>query len=250
MGCQSEVYIGANLTFSITTHDPDTGVLTDTDAPPIYRVYENETAVAILTGTMAKLDDANTTGFYTELIACTTGNGFENNKSYTIYIEATVDTDTGGICYGFRAITSSTKLSATYTQLKAAMKGNDIDILRGDTLDLRMEGLGNISLRDKLWFTVKNDKDDADTGAWIQVEETAGLLYINGAAAATPANGSITVTDAITGKITVALAAVETAKLADMGNLYWDVQMLAGLTVTTLVRGRAVIVGDSTRATS
>ena len=144
----------------------------------------------------------------------------------------------------------SRTLAVTYTQLKAAMSGNDIDILRGDTLELRIEKLGNISLRDKLWFTVKNDKDTADTGAWIQIEETAGLLYINGAAALTPANGSITVTDAITGKITVALAAVETAKLADMGNLYWDVQMLDTPTVTTLVRGRAVIVGDSTRATS
>jgi hypothetical protein len=50
---------------------------------------------------MAKLDDANTTGFYTEQIACTLANGFEDGKSYTIYIEATVDGDTGGICYGF-----------------------------------------------------------------------------------------------------------------------------------------------------
>jgi len=104
MGCQSEVQIGENLTFSICTHDPDTGVLTDADDAPIYRVYEDETAVPILTGTMAILDDVNTTGFYTELIACTLVNGFEPERSYTIYIEATVDGDTGGICYGFRAI--------------------------------------------------------------------------------------------------------------------------------------------------
>jgi hypothetical protein len=53
---------------------------------------------------MAKLDDANTTGFYTELIACTAGNGFESGKPYTVYIEATVDSDTGGISYAFRVI--------------------------------------------------------------------------------------------------------------------------------------------------
>ena len=105
MGCQSEVEVGDNLTFSICTHDPDTGVLTDADAAPAYRVYEDETATPILTGTMDKLDDANTTGFYTELINCTSGNGFESGKSYTIYIEATVDSDTGGICYGFKATT-------------------------------------------------------------------------------------------------------------------------------------------------
>lgn len=112
MGCPSEVEIGDNLVFSITTHDPDTGVLTDAAAAPAYRVYEDETATPILTGTMAKLDDANTTGFYTELIACTSGNGFENGKTYTIYIEATVDSDKGGICYGFKATSKLTALKA------------------------------------------------------------------------------------------------------------------------------------------
>ena len=61
MSCPSVVILGNNLTFSICTHDPDTGVLTDADALPAYRVYEDETAVPILTGTMAKLDDVNTT---------------------------------------------------------------------------------------------------------------------------------------------------------------------------------------------
>ena len=101
MSCQSRVTLGDNLTFTITTHDPDTGVLTDADAAPVYRVYENETAVAILTGTMAILDNAGTTGFYSELVACTAANGFEIGKSYNIYIAATVDSDTGGISYGF-----------------------------------------------------------------------------------------------------------------------------------------------------
>jgi len=102
MGCPSNCFLGDNLVFSICTHDPDTGVLTDTDAAPAYRLYEDETATPILTGTMAKLDDANTTGFYTEIIACTAANGFESGKSYTIYIAATVDSDQGGISYGFK----------------------------------------------------------------------------------------------------------------------------------------------------
>lgn len=103
MGCPSEVEIGDNLVFSVTTHDPDTGVLTDADSVPSYRVYEDETSTAILTGNLAKLDDANTTGLYSESIACTAGNGFENGKTYTVYIEATVDSDTGGMSYGFKA---------------------------------------------------------------------------------------------------------------------------------------------------
>lgn len=102
MGCQSGVDLGDNLTFSVCTHDPDTGVLTDADSVPSYRLYEDETTTPIATGDMAKLDDANTTGFYTEQVACTAANGYERGKTYTVYIEATVDSDTGGITYAFR----------------------------------------------------------------------------------------------------------------------------------------------------
>jgi len=125
MGCQSEVTIGDYLTFSICTHDPDTGALTDADSAPAYRVYEDETATAILTGTMTKLDDVNTLGFYTERIECSAGNGFEDGKSYTIYIEATVDSDTGGIAYAFRAVTLSaaTIADAVLDEAKGAHTG-------------------------------------------------------------------------------------------------------------------------------
>lgn len=112
MGCPSTCEIGANLTFSVCTHDPDTGVLTDADDSPSYRLYEDETAVPILTGSMAKLDDANTVGFYAETVAVSSVNGFENNKTYTIYIEATVDSDTGGISFGFKAFSPLNDLSA------------------------------------------------------------------------------------------------------------------------------------------
>ncbi|MGD8238256.1 MAG: hypothetical protein PVH68_06885 [Armatimonadota bacterium] len=103
MGCPSDVKIGDDLVFTITTHDPDTGVVTDADSAPAYRVYEEETGTAILTGTMAKLDDANTTGFYSESIACTSANGFEDGKTYSVYVEATVDSDKGAISFGFAA---------------------------------------------------------------------------------------------------------------------------------------------------
>ena len=104
MGCPAECSLGDNLVFSITCHDPDTGVLTDATGNPAYRVYEDETSTAIVTGSMAKLDDANTTGFYTELIAVTTAIGYEIGKTYTIYITATVDTDEGGISFAFKVV--------------------------------------------------------------------------------------------------------------------------------------------------
>ncbi len=138
MGCQGTVEIGDNLTFSVTTHDPDTGVLTDADAVPDYRVYEDETGVAILTGTMAILDDANTTGFYTEEIACTVANGFQDGKSYTVYIEATVDADTGGISYGFRAMTAISTLmtSASITVTGPVGSGGAVETYRGDSYNV------------------------------------------------------------------------------------------------------------------
>jgi len=132
MGCPTEVEIGDNLVFSVCTHDPDTGVLTDADAVPDYRIYEDETGTAILTGSMAKLDDANTTGFYSESIACTSGNGFENGKTYTIYIEATVDSDEGGMCYGFKA----------YDHRKSNMLAISDDETAADNLEATYDGTG------------------------------------------------------------------------------------------------------------
>ena len=105
MGCPTECEIGANLTFSCCTHDPNTGILTDAQAVPAYRIYQDEdpTGTFSITGNMAKLDDDNTTGFYTETIAVTAANGYTSGKTYTIYITATVDGDEGGICYAFKA---------------------------------------------------------------------------------------------------------------------------------------------------
>ena len=261
MGCQSEVYLGNNLAFSIATHDPDTGVLTDADAPPLYRVYEDETVVPILTGTMTALDAVNTTGFYTELIACTTANGFESGKSYTIYIEATVDADTGGIAYGFRALTPTAEsvwayATRTLTQsaaaILAAVTGSDVNILRGDTLSASITGLGNISTRTKLWFTVKRERQLTDAQSIIQVEETDGMLYLNGSLVVslglTAAAGSITVTDAVAGDITIAISAAAAALLQPQA-CYYDIQMLtAAGTVTTLTVGKVDVNADVTGA--
>lgn len=128
--------------------------------------------------------------------------------------------------------------------------GDDLDLQRGDTWSIAFQRLGNITARTKLWFTLKDNRADTDALAWVQIEETAGLEYIDGAAAGTPANGSITVTDDVIGDLAVALEAVETAKLENVGNLFYDVQMLTAAGVTTLVRGRAVIMADATRVTS
>lgn len=90
------------LTFPAITHRFDTGALTDADSVPAYRVYEDETSTAIVTGNMAKLDDANTTGFYSEQITLSAANGFEKGKCYTVYITAAVNSVTGGSFHTFQ----------------------------------------------------------------------------------------------------------------------------------------------------
>jgi len=256
MGCQSEVEIGAYLTFSVCTHDPDTGVLTDADAAPTYRIYEDETGTSILDGSMAILDNANTTGFYTERVQCSAANGFEDDKSYTIYIEATVDSDTGGICYAFRVKNNVwSEASRTLTQSAAsvasAVSGSTITIHRGDSLSASLTDIGSLAASSKLWFSVKRDLGDADTASIIQIDDATGLLYLNGAAVppARNANGSITVDDAATGDITIALQEAETDDLVPAEGLYYDVQMLdTSANVTTMTQGWCHITGDVTRS--
>lgn len=97
-----EWYLDDYLTFTACTHSTSDGSGIDADSVPSYRVYEDETATAILTGNMAKLDDANTVGFYSEKIQLTAANGFEYDKTYNIYIEGVVSSVTGTVCYTFK----------------------------------------------------------------------------------------------------------------------------------------------------
>jgi hypothetical protein len=104
MGCPGECVLGDNLVFDITTHDADTAVLTDADELPTYRIYEENSDTAMLTGSMEKRDDPNTTGRYKKSIAFTTGNGFSAGKTYSILITGVVGGDTGGITYTVKGI--------------------------------------------------------------------------------------------------------------------------------------------------
>lgn len=100
------------LTFPANTHTAATGAATDADSVPSYRVYEDETGTAILTGSMAKLDDSNTVGFYSEQITLSAANGFEVGKSYTIYISATVATVVGTMAHTFQVEAAQATASA------------------------------------------------------------------------------------------------------------------------------------------
>lgn len=93
------------LTFAVNTHAAQTLAAADADNVPTYRVYKDETGAAIVTGSMAKLDDANTVGFYSEQITLSAANGFEAGKCYTIYVSATVGGTIGTLSHSFQVET-------------------------------------------------------------------------------------------------------------------------------------------------
>jgi hypothetical protein len=137
-------------------------------------------------------------------------------------------------------------LTQSAASVTAAVSGSNISIQRGDVVTINLAALGSIADRTKLWFTVKHSRDDLDPASIIQIEETAGLLYLNGAATTT-SNATLTVTDVATGAITIVLEAAASAALTPCGAVY-DVQQLTASGPVTLTAGDVEITADVTRA--
>ena len=140
MGFPAEIKLGTDGVFTVNTHDPATAESIDADSVPTYRVYEEETETPILTGSMAKLDDANTIGFYSESIAVTTGTGFESNKTYNIMIHATVVGITGAISFGFRVMPAvdNEDLEAIVLDIQDIVKNRAEVVIEGGVAKLKI----------------------------------------------------------------------------------------------------------------
>jgi len=123
------------LTFTCNTHTPSTGAAVDADAVPGYRVYEDETGTPLLTGSMAKLDDDNTTGFYSEQITLSAANGFEAGKCYTIRITGVVGGVTGVTERSFQVGAKVALVDDAITAAKVATGAIDADALASDAVD-------------------------------------------------------------------------------------------------------------------
>lgn len=150
--------------------------------------------------------------------------------------------------YASRTLTQNAATTA------AQVAGSDIVLTRGDTLSAPLTGLGNLTSYTTLDFTVKVNQADPDTAAIVRIRKNLsatndGLLTLNGAAATTAADGSITINDATLGNITVTLKAADTAQLA-INDLVYDVQMITAAGVATLTSGVFSVVADVTRAVS
>lgn len=141
-------------------------------------------------------------------------------------------------------------LTSSAAEVAAALAGSAMTVLRGDTLTVSWAGLGDLSARSKLWVTGKADKNHPDNAALFQVDESSGLLTINGETAATAANASLVVTDEDAGDVTLTIAGVETAKLGELASGAWDLQILTTAGPQTITEGTLEVTLDVTRATS
>ena len=137
-------------------------------------------------------------------------------------------------------------LTMSAASIAAMVAGSSITVLRGDTWSISLTSLGNISARSKLWFTLKRNFHEEDSGAVVQIEESVGLVRLNGVAG-TASEGALLVTDETTGALTITLKPAATSQLQP-ASLRYDIQMLTDAgAVQTLTEGTLIILADVTR---
>ena len=109
--------------------------------------------------------------------------------------------DTGTTIPGLMAAELSNTSDSTASGAITAPRGNSWTI---------NATIGAITGYTSLWFTVKHSQDDADSDAILQIKLNStgsddDLLYVNGATASDSTLGTITVSDASTGAIIIAV---------------------------------------------
>jgi hypothetical protein len=86
--------------FGFQTQNFATGVASDADSLPTYRVYEEGQDTPIATGNCSVKDDSNTVGYYKARAQVTSAGGYTVGKIYEVRIEATVATVSGACVVG------------------------------------------------------------------------------------------------------------------------------------------------------
>lgn len=127
-----------------------------------------------------------------------------------------------------------------------------ISAIRGDSLAASIN-IGTVPSYTKLWFTLKHSSNDSDSDAILQLEQSAGLLTVNGEAAPSPELGSITPSEDETGlSLLIKVAPAVMTQLTLRSNTqFWDIQYLS--TTGDVVSPRAgtfFLQKDITRAVS
>jgi len=141
-------------------------------------------------------------------------------------------------------------LTQAAASVQAAVTGASITVYRGTTWSISLTGLGDLTAFDKIYCSVKRNAGQADSEAVLRLSDTDGLEWFNQVAAATPGDGSLVVTDAVIGAITLTVEAAVTQN-APLGTFLYDIKGVAtdGNPVTLKsIGGQFVIAAEVTRA--
>lgn len=217
------------LTFAANTHAA-TGAATDADAVPAYRVYEDETGTAILTGDMAKLDDANTVGFYSEQITLSAANGFEVGKSYTIYISAAVSGVTGTLSHAFQVVlapATAAALSTAQTSIDDLPTNAELATSQAAADDATLAAIAALNNLSAAQVNAEADTALADVGLTTTITGRIDAAVSTRASQASvddlPTNAELATSQAAADDATLAaIAALNDVALADIADAVWE----------------------------
>ncbi len=132
----------------------------------------------------------------------------------------------------------------------ATVSGSAITATRGDTMIATFSSLGSITGYTKLWFAAKEFDTDTDAEAQLFIEAASGLTYLAGAAHTPTGDGSISVTTASAGDLTVTVAASCMATLDTFSGRYDLKYKSSASNSTTLTGGKFTVVPGQVLATS
>jgi hypothetical protein len=256
-----DVYIGSIIVLTTGTGPGQTRLITD---------YDGATQVATVSPDWITNPDATTVYkilpvgraivdsiIAAAIVAVATGNWAYATRTLTSFGTLVADI----WAYATRTLTSFGTLVAsiwayatrTLTQsaatVAAVVAGSTVTVPPYTTWIINLTGLGSLADRAKLYATFKESPQvDTDANALIQVEETAGLLIANKAPAANPAHGSIVVTDAAAGNITITIDEAVTGFAVRSGMGYDVKKITAGGDAVLMTRGTFNVSEIVTRA--
>lgn len=122
-----------------------------------------------------------------------------------------------------------------------------LSLRRADTWQQTITGVPSLTGRQALWFTVKIDPNaEQDSEALIQIEESGGLLVLNGAPAPDATQGDITVSGT---SVTLRVEAGASAQLEDFTLYRYDLKVMDATGNDEVVgEGTFVVLPTVTRA--
>jgi len=139
-------------------------------------------------------------------------------------------------------------LTQTATEISATISDGSISQVRGNTWAISVDLDMDLTAA-KIQLAIKQNSDDADSESVVFIDTDAGLIYLDGDAAASASDGSIDIDDALNGLITVNLNASATSRLEE-GLFRYGFQVVVGATVIEAAIGNFTIVSDIVHASS